>query len=410
MDLPGLQTCWIEPAPDRAGDPIFGVRIERWREPDFWQGALHPEDRRAILAACRAGAAAGVPFLVDYRLIGPGGSTRRIRERLIRRETGSGPRLRGEMDELPVCGVAPGPALPAVPEPRPCDPAEIARTVLAGIEALAAEAEQGPGGRLAGVLAPGAAPRIALSVLPEVPERLLADPDYLRRILELIFADGLASGARGELAMRLLAEPGALVLRMTLASPAPRRPHDPGRARRIAELLALVETLGGSVGFDCAAGGPHRSTVRLPRIEAQEPAARGTAGSGQLRLLYAEDDVTSAQVMAALLGLQGLAAEIAINGEDAVAMYRAGRFDMVLVDPNMPLLDGLAATRRIREIEAMEARPRVPIAAVSASDDAETRRACRAAGMDAYLAKPVRLDQLRALIERFAPRRGGPHG
>jgi len=78
-------------------------------------------------------------------------------------------------------------------------------------------------------------------------------------------------------------------------------------------------------------------------------------------------------------------------------------FDLVLMDCQMPELDGLEATRSIRETEARTCRPRVPVVALTANAMQGDREACLAAGMDDYLSKPFTLAQLQAAVERWRP-------
>ena len=95
--------------------------------------------------------------------------------------------------------------------------------------------------------------------------------------------------------------------------------------------------------------------------------------------------------------------DIANTGAEAVEAYAKGAYPIVLMDCQMPEMDGLTATRRIRAIEAAEGRARVPIIAVTANAFAEDRTACAAAGMDDYLAKPYTEAQLLATIEQWLP-------
>jgi CheY-like chemotaxis protein len=119
-------------------------------------------------------------------------------------------------------------------------------------------------------------------------------------------------------------------------------------------------------------------------------------------VLYAEDDVVSAQVMSHLLALLGIETRIAINGADAVSLYAAQRFALVLLDLRMPVLDGLAAAREIRRIETVETRPRIPIVGITA-DPASSRRAALEAGLDTLLLKPVRFEELRDVVGPLLP-------
>ena len=124
------------------------------------------------------------------------------------------------------------------------------------------------------------------------------------------------------------------------------------------------------------------------------------AGSGlpPLRILVAEDNVVNQKVALLLLRQLGYAADLAADGEETLAALRRQRYDVVLMDVQMPEMDGLEATRRIRDEWPAEERPR--IIAVTANALLEDREACLAAGMDDYLSKPVLLEDLRAALVR----------
>jgi signal transduction histidine kinase/CheY-like chemotaxis protein/ligand-binding sensor domain-containing protein/HPt (histidine-containing phosphotransfer) domain-containing protein len=127
-----------------------------------------------------------------------------------------------------------------------------------------------------------------------------------------------------------------------------------------------------------------------------------TAGSGlpPLRILVAEDNVINQKVVLLLLQQLGYAADVAADGEETLAALRRQRYDVILMDVQMPGMDGLEATRRIRNEWPAEERPR--IIAVTANALREDREACLAAGMDDYLSKPVLLEDLRAALSRGA--------
>jgi CheY-like chemotaxis protein/nitrogen-specific signal transduction histidine kinase/HPt (histidine-containing phosphotransfer) domain-containing protein len=111
-----------------------------------------------------------------------------------------------------------------------------------------------------------------------------------------------------------------------------------------------------------------------------------------LRILLAEDNAVNQKVAMALLGQLGYRADVVWNGVEALAALERQAYDVVLMDVHMPELDGLDATRRICERWAADARPR--IIAMTANALPEDREACFAAGMDDYVAKPIRPDQL----------------
>jgi signal transduction histidine kinase/DNA-binding response OmpR family regulator len=115
-------------------------------------------------------------------------------------------------------------------------------------------------------------------------------------------------------------------------------------------------------------------------------------------VLIAEDNEVNCAVAQALLSKRGLRSEIARNGLEAVEMATRGEYAAIFMDCHMPELDGFDATRRIRRWEGGE---RVPIIAMTALSMAGDRERCLAAGMDDYLAKPIRSEQLEAVIERW---------
>jgi len=121
-----------------------------------------------------------------------------------------------------------------------------------------------------------------------------------------------------------------------------------------------------------------------------------------LRILLAEDQAANQKLALRLLQRMGYAADLAGNGLEAIAALEAATYDLVLMDVHMPDCDGLEATRRIRARWPGTARPR--IVAMTASAMAGDREACLAAGMDDYISKPIRLDDLTAALEGTASR------
>ncbi|MDP2229173.1 MAG: response regulator [Moraxellaceae bacterium] len=128
-----------------------------------------------------------------------------------------------------------------------------------------------------------------------------------------------------------------------------------------------------------------------------------------LRVLVAEDNHTNQVVIQGLLRRFGVQAELAENGEQAVAALRRARpgFDLILMDCEMPVMDGYTATREIRRIEAEEARQRTPIVAISAHVTQHHVDNCYAAGMDDHLPKPVNLRLLGEKLAQWAPVQAG---
>jgi PAS domain S-box-containing protein len=124
-----------------------------------------------------------------------------------------------------------------------------------------------------------------------------------------------------------------------------------------------------------------------------------------LRILLAEDDEFSAQLMDKLLGRRGHRVRLASNGREALALAGQGTFDLMLLDVHMPELDGFEVVRAIGERER-DAGGHLPVVALTARSSAEDRERCLAAGMDDFLTKPVSAAGLLAVIDRLVPAHG----
>jgi CheY-like chemotaxis protein len=120
-----------------------------------------------------------------------------------------------------------------------------------------------------------------------------------------------------------------------------------------------------------------------------------------LRILAAEDNPTNRQVLQIILDMLGAEVTFAVNGSDAVDEWSRGDFDIILMDLQMPVMDGLTATREIRSREASQSRTRTPIVAVTANAMAHHVDECLSAGMDAHVAKPIRAPELFETMTRM---------
>jgi signal transduction histidine kinase/CheY-like chemotaxis protein len=146
----------------------------------------------------------------------------------------------------------------------------------------------------------------------------------------------------------------------------------------------------------------------LASASSRSSAAQATPGDSasaapspqQLRVLVAEDNQVNSRITCLFLERLGATWELAENGEEAVRLARQGGFDLILMDLQMPVMDGLEAALAIRQFEAAQGR-HVPIVAMTAAVLEEDRRSCRAAGFDDHLPKPMKLADLEQKIRKW---------
>ena len=181
--------------------------------------------------------------------------------------------------------------------------------------------------------------------------------------------------------------PGVPVLALSRRRLEPPRP-DGGR---FAQLLTPVRR---SAVYNALVG-------LLDEERASAPAPAAAAPGAPRRLLVAEDNHINQVVAVAMLKKLGYTAAVAENGREAVEMCRRDSFDAILMDCQMPELDGYGATREIRRHE--NGGRRVPIIALTAHSMTTDRERCLAAGMDDYISKPMRPAEVESVLRRWAP-------
>ncbi|RAK51439.1 response regulator [Phenylobacterium deserti] len=162
--------------------------------------------------------------------------------------------------------------------------------------------------------------------------------------------------------------------------------------RTVGELLAVEWLWEDAKGGKTAAGA----------ASAETPTAAAQPGR-VLRILAAEDNAINQRVLRAMLDALDVELEIAADGAQAVRAVETAAFDLVLMDMQMPEMNGTEATRAIRQWEAKTGQARTPIIALSADAGAEHVAGYLAAGMDGHLAKPIEISELYGLLAQFTP-------
>ena len=270
---------------------------------------------------------------------------------------------------------------------------------------------------------------------PETPSLLTGDANRLRQVLLNLAGNAVKFTEHGGVAVEVAVEKrdkGRTTLRFSIADTgigirpdqeaglfAPFVQADASTTRKyggaglgLSITKPLVEMMGGKIGYHSTAGAGSTfwftavfDTPRAPALAPIVPARTialppsSSRPRGDARILVAEDSRTNQFVLLAQLEKLGYQAQAVANGVEAVAAVERGEFDLVLMDCQMPLMDGFEATRRIRR----SPRPHVPIVAVTAHAMVGDRERCIREGMDAYLSKPVALDALADVLATWLP-------
>ena len=170
----------------------------------------------------------------------------------------------------------------------------------------------------------------------------------------------------------------------------------------------LTKLMGGDIGVESRVGGGSVFRVALPlsaakgisRVESTPLAGERTTAFSALTMLVAEDNPTNQLVLRGILESAGVSLEVVEDGRLAVDAWRAGAFDLILMDINMPVMDGVSATRVIREEERTNGRARTPIIALTANAMAHQKHDYLAAGLDAHVSKPIDVVALFTAIDK----------
>jgi len=203
------------------------------------------------------------------------------------------------------------------------------------------------------------------------------------------------------LAATIKADPLTRPTRIILLSPE-RVAADPVQRREAGVAYQLIEPARAADLFACLGTRPRGVTAPAAQFLPPPRPAGGEAAARVRRVLLAEDNPVNVEVAKAMLESLGLQAQVARNGLEALEAVRSKTFEAVLMDCQMPVMDGFAATAEIRRGEQDAGRPRtLPIIAITANALQGDREACLAAGMDDYLSKPFTQAQLAGVIGRW---------
>jgi len=277
------------------------------------------------------------------------------------------------------------------------------------------------------LMAPAAAPkclRLSQEVSDAVPEWIATDAMRLRQVLTNLVSNATKFTETGEVKVRADYAGGALkvevqdtgigiaaeqhdqIFQQFVQADNPLTRRAGGTGLGLAISKQLVELMGGTIAVRSVPGMGSTFSFTIDARPAAaapppQPQAAQAAGMPPLRVLLAEDNATNQYLVNAYLRGAGHRVELVTNGTAAVAAAATGGFDLVLMDVQMPEVDGLAATRAIRALPGRAGA--VPIVALTANAMPGDRDACLAAGMSDYLSKPIDVAALNDALWRARP-------
>ena len=274
---------------------------------------------------------------------------------------------------------------------------------------------------------------LVCEIAPNVPNDLVGDPTRLRQVLLNLLGNAIKFTESGEVALRVAPDAdssvpgvlrftisdtgigipgeklGAVFERFTQADSSTTRRYG-GSGLGLTISKRLVELMGGCIRVESGVGKGSVFSFTVPLEIWAGPARRAAVPVGTdpepalpaLHILLVEDSADNRTITVAYLQDTPYRVEIAENGAIAYTKFTAGHFDLVLMDRQMPVMDGLTATRAIREWERANQRPPTPIVALTASALKGDQEQCMAAGCTAYLTKPIKQEVLLQAIREHS--------
>ena len=269
---------------------------------------------------------------------------------------------------------------------------------------------------------------LSFTVAPDVPDNVVGDFLRLRQVLINLVGNAIKFTDRGSVAVKSAAGSqlpgGKRECTFTVTDTGIGIPEDKkhllfspfsqaddsdtrsygGTGLGLAISRQIVEMMGGTISFESTEGVGSTFSFTVPLGEGVEEAGTMpeapapvavapppvTGAEKKPLILVAEDDIMASDLLMNILELSGLEANLARTGREAVDMWEKHRYDLIIMDIQMPRLDGISATRIIREKEKTTG-GHIPIVAMTAHAFREDEERCYAAGMDAYLTKPLDL-------------------
>ncbi|MEW6676964.1 MAG: PAS domain-containing protein [Pseudomonadota bacterium] len=255
-----------------------------------------------------------------------------------------------------------------------------------------------------------------LDIDPDLPPRVLADPVRLRQVLINLISNALKFTPQGSITLEARQEAGRVrfaVIDTGIGIPPEKQAavfeaftqadgsitkRFGGTGLGLTISNHLVKLMGGSLGLQSTPNQGSSFFFSLPGVRATEnpqparPHLETSSPGRSLRILLAEDNPINQKLTCALLERAGHQITVAADGHAAMAALTDGSFDLVLMDMQMPGMDGLETTRHIRALAPPAGQ--VPIVALTANAFPEDQARCLAAGMNGYVAKPIRRDSL----------------
>ena len=275
-------------------------------------------------------------------------------------------------------------------------------------------------------------------VMPEVPAHVLGDPTRLRQVLLNLLSNAVKFTPSGRVdlvvsqvrdernegdwllfevsdtGIGIATERQAQLFQAYMQEDVSTTRRFGGTGLGLSITRHLITLMGGRIWFSSTPGQGSRFSFMLPCLPTAMPAppqpTERAAGpppnqperrARAHRILLVEDHPANQKLALWLLKRQGYQVTLAVDGAEAVHLMKALAFDLVLMDVQMPVMDGLEATRLIRELEHERRERRHPIIAMTAGAIVGDREKCLAAGMDDYISKPIAAQALIAQIERW---------